>query len=87
MFVVDFEVKNGKGTAPDLFTEINLELLYSMIKKYPSQLESSLISKLEEKKLNHETDKIIVKVDPEEFKEGRENGNFNKKKMIDIPIQ
>ena len=70
VFVVDFEGQNGKGSAPNLFNELNIELLYNMIKNYPSQLEASLINKFEEKKLNHEVEKIKINVDPGDFKEG-----------------
>ena len=77
MFVVDFEAKNGKGSAPDLFTEINNELLLTMLKKYPTQLENSLVNKLEEKRLDQEAGRITVNFDFKNFEEGNKYDIFN----------
>jgi hypothetical protein len=77
MFVVDFEAKNGRGSAPDLFKNVNFDVLFEMLSKYPLQLESSLISKLEEKKLKEATGRITVNFDPKNFVEGGFYKNFN----------
>ena len=60
MFVVDFEAKHGKGTAPDLFQEIDHKIFIEMLKNHSEQLRASLLNKLEEKNLKEEKDKIKV---------------------------
>lgn len=60
MFVVDFESQHGKGRAPSLFSEINNTVFFNMLKQHPSQLQGSLLKKLEEKNLKQETGKIQV---------------------------
>jgi hypothetical protein len=77
MFVVDFEATNGQGTAPELFNEINLEIMFNMLKKFPSQFELGLINKLEEKKLKQETGKIKINLDLKNEDEGKQFTQFN----------
>ena len=72
MFVDEFEAKHGKGSAPQILNEIQLDFLYKMLKFHATELEGSLTKKLEEKKLNEETDKFNASLQIKEYP----NSNF-----------
>jgi hypothetical protein len=46
MFVVDYESSNGPNSAPNLFSDVNLELLFQSIKTDPVQLKTVLHQKV-----------------------------------------
>ena len=67
MFTVDFESENGKNSAPEIFTEINIEMLYANLMNDPQQLKTSILNKLESKmQSNPDQRKSIIVVQRED---------------------
>lgn len=64
MFIVEYESKHGKNSAPDIFVDANLDLLYSNIMNDPIQLKNSmnkkLLSKTEEDSQNSHQNSLHV---------------------------
>jgi hypothetical protein len=58
MFVVDFEKMHGSGSAPEIFNENGIKMLFKMMREFPMELKEKLEKKMEDKMQEEEVQGI-----------------------------